>query len=167
MNDKIANLEHTLMETSTSYQLDIDDLKKENMDVKRKFRKLSKESAYKEVFEQFEGEIRSLRSEAASLKDANVRLEMKLAEAGGFGERRKKRGKGGASAGMSGGPPQPPMQYQDGLMKQLTRRNRELEAEVKRLRVESGELKQKGRLLDVSKTQVREAGGAKRRPHAI
>jgi DNA repair exonuclease SbcCD ATPase subunit len=154
MNDKIANIEHTLLETSTSYELDIEDLKKENMDLKRKLRKLSKESAYKEVFEQFESEIKGLRNEATILKDANVRLEMKLAEVGGA-RVGKRMGKGdGGKAGTTGGPAQPPMQYQDGLMKQLSRRNRELEEEVKKLRAESADLKQKGRLLDVSKTQI-------------
>ena len=154
MNDKIANIEHTLLETSTSYELEIEDLKKENVDIKRKFRKLSKESAYKEVFEQFESEIKGLRNEATNLKDSNVRLEMKLAEVG-WAKGGKRKGKGnGEKAGMTSGPAQPPMQYQDGLMKQLSRRNRELEEEVKKLRAESADLKQKGRLLDVSKTQI-------------
>ena len=54
MNDKIANIEHTLLETSTAYQIEIDDLKRNNATVTRKFNKLGKESAYKEVFMQFE-----------------------------------------------------------------------------------------------------------------
>ena len=153
MNDKIANLEHTLLETSTSYQLDIDDLKKEKGEYERKFRKLSKESAYKEVFEQFEDEIRKLRKECDCLKDENIRLEMKGIDrvAGERGGEKKQKKAGGGSAATE--LHQPPMKFQDGLMKQLTRKNRQLEAEARKLREQNAELKQHSRLLNVSRTQ--------------
>ncbi|GMH87367.1 hypothetical protein TrST_g11877 [Triparma strigata] len=151
MNDKIANMEHTLLETSTAYQIEVDDLKMKNAEITRKFNKLGRESAYKEVFMQFEEEIKKTAGREADLQEKNVALEMEIF-------RMKRGGGGGGASGrgkaVGGGVlEQRPMQFQDGLMKQLTRRNKELEAELKKARAENSTLKQQGRLLHVSKTQ--------------
>ena len=146
LGDKIANLEHTLLETSTAYQIEIDDLKLENIEVTRKFQKLTKESAYEEVFAQFEGEIKRVRRRELELQETNVKLEM---EVQGMARRRAD-GKVVGRRGVE----QPPMQFQDGLMKQIQRRNKELEGEVKKLRSDNSTLKQQARLLNVSKNQV-------------
>ena len=146
LGDKIANLEHTLLETSTAYQIEIDDLKLKNIEVTRKFQKLTKESAYEEVFAQFEGEIERARRREVELQEKNVKLEMELH---GMAKRR-----GGMGSPGRRGVEQPPMQFQDGLMKQIQRRNKELEGEVKKLRSENGTLRQHARLLNVSKNQV-------------
>jgi len=134
LGDKIANLEHTLLETSTAYQIEIDDLKLKNIEVTRKFQKLTKESAYEEVFAQFEGEIERARRREVELQEKNVKLEMELH---GMAKRR-----GGMGSPGRRGVEQPPMQFQDGLMKQIQRRNKELEGEVKKLRSENGTLRQ-------------------------
>ncbi|GMI08025.1 hypothetical protein TrLO_g5391 [Triparma laevis f. longispina] len=152
MNDKIANTEHTLLETSTAYQIEVDDLKMKNAEITRKFNKLGRESAYKEVFMQFEEEIKKTAGREEQMQERNVALEMevfRLKRGGGGG---KGRGKGGGGAG-GGGLEQRPMQFQDGLTKQLTRRNKELEGELKKARGENSTLKQQVRLLHVSKTQ--------------
>ncbi|GMH87317.1 hypothetical protein TL16_g10815 [Triparma laevis f. inornata] len=78
MNDKIANTEHTLLETSTAYQIEVDDLKMKNAEVTRKFNKLGRESAYKEVFMQFEEEIKKTAGREEQMQERNVALEMEV-----------------------------------------------------------------------------------------
>lgn len=115
----------------------------------KKLKKLGGESAYKEVFEQFEVEIAKLRRDGERLVERNMRLETKNIELA----KRAAIGVGGGNANDSDALSQPPMHFQNGIVKQLSRRNKELETEVKKLTRENASLHQQSRMLNVSKTQ--------------
>ena len=160
MDTKIGNLETTLLETSAGYEAELASLTLRCKELERVSKRLGDEGAYKEAFEQFEGEIRRLGREGEELRKRNIQLEMQVFEIEEGGERGGIRGGGESTADEN----RPPMKFSSGgtfsgggassLHKQMTRRVRILEKENSTLRSELQSLRKSSRFLAISKAQT-------------
>ena len=74
--ETIATLRSENRETATQYEVKIDSLRVEKLELTRRIRQLSSQNSYEEVFQTYDADIKRLKSHAEKLQARNVELEL-------------------------------------------------------------------------------------------
>jgi len=77
IEEKTWDVEHTMLEAVTQYEIQVDNLRLENNKLSSKLRKMEKKSNMAEVFQQFEEDLKRLHAECEKLRAKNAELSMK------------------------------------------------------------------------------------------